>query len=177
MAECPPRLDNGDMEEAVLIQNAQIYASQHQLELAERLGFGIHGIIFTAKDKLEGGERAVKVHRESEPYSRERAAYERLKQAVISKILGFNVPQFISADDDLRVIEMSVVTRPFVLDFAGAYLNAPPEFSDEIWAEWESGKREQFDDRWPKVQSVLAALEALDIFMVDVSPSNIAFFD
>ena len=86
-------------------------------------------------------------------------------------------PQFIDADDGLRVIEMSIVTRPFVLDFAGAYLDAPPDFPDEAWAEWEAGKREQFGDHWPKVQAVLAALEELDIHMVDVSPSNIAFLD
>jgi hypothetical protein len=70
---------------------------------------------------------------------------------------------------------MSIVTRPFVLDFAGAYLDRRPDFSEEIWAEWESAKREQFDVRWPRVQAVLTALEALDIYMVDVSPSNIAF--
>lgn len=161
--------------EDVFIQNALAYAAQHQRELAERLGFGIHGIIFVADNKSEGGRTAVKVHRESEPYLRERAVYERLMQAGVTEILGFNVPQFIRADDHLRVIEMTVVTRPFVLDFAGAYLDAPPYFSEEIWAEWEAGKREQFDDCWPKIQAVLAALEEWDIYMVDVSPSNIAF--
>ena len=35
--------------EEILVQNAQAYASQHQLQLAERLGFGIHGIIFVAR--------------------------------------------------------------------------------------------------------------------------------
>jgi hypothetical protein len=161
----------------VFIQNACDYASQHQLELAERLGFGIHGIIFVAENKSEGGRTAIKAHRASEPYLRELSAYERLKQAGITEIMGFNVPQFIRADEDLRVIEMSIVTRPFVLDFAGAYLDVPPDFSDEIWAEWEYGKREQFDVRWPRVQDVLAALEEMDIFMVDVSPNNIAFQD
>ena len=92
-------------------------------------------------------------------------------------MLGFSVPQYIHADDDLRVIEMSIVTRPFVLDFAGAYLDAPPDFPKEVWVEWEAGKQEQFDVRWPRVQAVLAALEELDIHMVDVSPSNIAFLD
>jgi hypothetical protein len=161
--------------EDVFIQNALAYASQHQLELAERLGFGIHGIIFVAGNKSQGGRTALKVHRESEPYLRERGVYERLKRADITEILGFNVPQFIRADDGLHVIEMSIVTRPFVLDFAGAYLGAPPDFPDEIWAEWESAKKEQFDVRWPKVQAVLAALKDLDIHLVDVSPSNIAF--
>ncbi len=75
------------------------------------------------------------------------------------------------------VIEMSIVTRPFVLDFAGAYLDAMPAFSEEIWADWERKKQEQFEGRWPKVQAVLAALESLEIYMVDVSPSNIAFVD
>ena len=65
--------------------------------------------------------------------------------------------------------------RPFVLDFAGAYLDRPPDFPDETWAEWEAEKREQFDVRWPAVHAVLNALESLDIYMVDVSPSNIAF--
>ena len=103
--------------------------------------------------------------------------YERLRDAGVSEILEFNVPQLIRFDDELRIIEMSIVTRPFVLDFAGAWLDTPPDFPDETWAEWEAEKREQFGTLWPRVQAVLEALEALDIHMVDVSPSNIAFLD
>ena len=47
--------------EEILIQNAQTFASQHQLQLAERLGFGIHGIIFVAEDKSKAGKTALKV--------------------------------------------------------------------------------------------------------------------
>ena len=162
------------MDEAV-IQNAMAYASKRQLRLAERLGFGIHGIIYVAEGKGDGGKTAIKVHREQEPFQREWSVYLRLQEAQISEILGFNVPQLIQADNVLRVIEMTVVTRPFVLDFAGAYLDAPPEFPDEIWNEWEVQKREQFDERWPEVRSVLSILEELGIHMIDVSPSNIAF--
>jgi hypothetical protein len=161
--------------EDVLIQNAVAYASQKNLQLAERLGFGIHGIIFVAEDKSGGGKTAIKAHRDWEPYRRELSAYERLRLIGVTEILGFNVPQLIDAADALRVIEMSIVTRPFALDFAGAYLDARPVFSDEIWAEWETEKRYQFGIQWPKVEAVLAALEEMDIFMIDVSPSNIAF--
>ena len=163
------------MEQDFILKNALAYAAQHQLKLAERLGFGVHGIIFVAEHKSKSGKTAIKAHRELEPYLRERAVYERLKQTWVTELVGFNVPQFIGADDGLRVIEMSIVTRPFVLDFAGAYLDAPPEFPDEVWAEWEAEKREQFETRWPAVETVLAALEELDIYMLDVSPSNIAF--
>jgi 1,2-phenylacetyl-CoA epoxidase PaaB subunit len=46
-----------------------------------------------------------------------------------------------------------------------------------MWTVWEIQKREQFGERWHTVQSVLAALEELDIHMIEVSPSNIAFRD
>ena len=163
--------------EAVLIQNALAYAARRQLQLAERLGFGVHGMIFVAEDKSKGGKTAVKAHREAGPYRRECEVYGRLKRAGVTELLGFHVPQFIRADYDLRVIEMSIVTRPFVLDFAGAYPDAPPDFPAETWIEWEAGKRELFEERWPMVEKILSALEELDIYMVDVSPSNIAFLD
>jgi hypothetical protein len=44
--------------EQTLIQNAQAYASQHRLSLAERLGFGIHGIILVAEDNVAVSEEA-----------------------------------------------------------------------------------------------------------------------
>ncbi len=163
--------------EEVLIQNAHAYAAQHRLQLAERLGFGIHGIILVAEDNSKGGKTAIKAHRSAEPYFRECAVYGRLKEARVAELLGFHVPQLIRTDDTLRVIEMTIVTRPFVLDFAGAWLDTPPAFPDETWAEWEAEKQEQFDDRWASVQAVLGALEDMDIHMVDVSPSNIAFLD
>ncbi len=165
------------MTEQILIENAQNYASCQHLHLAERLGFGIHGIILVAENNFKVGKTAIKVHRSVEPYLRERDAYERLKQVGVSEIIGFHVPQLIRFDDELRVIEMSIVTRPFVLDFAGAWLDVPPEFSEETWADWEAEKKGQFENRWPEVQTVLGALEELDIHMVDVSPSNIAFAD
>jgi len=158
-------------------QNARAYVFRHELHLAERLGFGIHGIVHVAEGNPQSGKSAIKAHRAVEPYVRERRVYERLAEAGITRILGFHVPQLLGADDDLLVLEMTIVTPPFVLDFAGAYLDVPPEFSDEIWSEWEAEKREQFETRWPTVQAVLGALEELGIYLMDVSPSNIAFLD
>jgi len=44
------------------------------------------------------------------------------------------------------------VERPFVLDFGGAYLDFCPEFSNEVWEDWEKN-------------------------MIDVNPGNIGFAD
>jgi hypothetical protein len=103
--------------------------------------------------------------------------YERLKRLEVTRILGFNVPLLVGWDDELRVIEVTIVKLPFVLDFAGAYLDKRPEFPDEVWTDWEAEKREQFEARWPQVQRILDAFEQLGIFLLDVSPGNIAFFD
>ena len=78
--------------EEVLTQNARAYASRHQLELAERLGFGIHGIIHAAEDKAKSGNTALKAHRSVEPYLRERAAYERLREAVSRRYSASTFP-------------------------------------------------------------------------------------
>ena len=165
------------MLEDAFMQNALTYAARHELRFAERLGFGVHGIIHVAEQKLRGGKTALKAHHETDPYPRKRETYERLRRAGVTEILGFNVPQFIRADDELSVIEMTIVARPFVLDFAGTCLDRRPDFSEEAWAVWESEKREQFDVRWLVVLRVLAALEEFGIYMLDVSPGNVAFAD
>jgi hypothetical protein len=165
------------MSDEPIIENAHAYARKHQLQLTERLGFGIHGIIFSAENKSHLGKSVLKAHRDEEPFLRELSIYERLMAEDVGEILGFNVPDLLGADEGLRVIEMSLVARPFVLDFAGAYLDEQPEFSEEIWAEWEAEKRELFGSRWQTVEMVLAALRKLDIYVVDISASNIAFVD
>ena len=161
----------------IAIKNARAYAARHDLLLAERLGFGIHGSVHVVEGKIKGARSAIKAHRAAEFHQRERAAYERLADAGVTEVLGFHVPQFIRADEELQVIEMTIVTRPFVLDFAGAYVGPPPEFSEEIWSEWEAEKQEQFGSRWTTVRSVMSAFEDFGIHLVDVSPSNIGFLD
>ena len=165
--------------EQLLLEKAQAYATEHQLRLAERLGFSIHGTILRAEGNPQMGAvaTALKVHRSEEPYLRELSVYNRKQKIGITKIHGFNVPQLLGHDSTRWIIEMSIVTRPFVLDFAGAYLDVPPQFPDETWTAWEAEKIDQFEGRWPKVQEILATLEMMDIHMVDVSPSNIGFVD
>jgi hypothetical protein len=159
----------------IALKNAAAYAAEHHLRLLERLGFGIHGTVIAAEYRSKRDQSAIKAHNAAEFHTRERAIYERLGEAEVTEILGFHVPQLIRADDGLWVIEMTIVTRPFVLDFAGAYLDTRPRFSTEIWAEWTSQKEEQFGSNWRTVQAVLDAFEELGIYLVDISPSNIAF--
>jgi hypothetical protein len=163
--------------EEILWQKARLYASRHRITLGDRLGFGIHGIVFSAKREAESAKTAVKIHRDRDPYRREREIYERLADLSVSEICGFHAPELIACDEDLWIIEMTVVSRPFVLDFAGAHLESLPDFAESIWEAWEEEKRDQFGERWTVVRKILDALETHGVFMVDVSPSNIAFLE
>jgi hypothetical protein len=159
----------------ISLTNTAAYAARYNLRLGERLGFGIHGTVRAVIYEGKQDQSAIKAHRSAPAYRREREVYERLQELGVTDVLGFHVPQLIRADDDLWVIEMTIVTRPFVLDFAGAYLDMKPEFSEEIWAEWEEQKRGQFGADWSTVEAVMNAFEDFGIYLMDISPSNIAF--
>ena len=100
---------------------AQRYALKRNIKLGERLGFGVHGTVFAAQDKTKPGFFAVKFHREQRPFERECRVYQRLREEQTTRILGFNVPQLLSIDEEFRAIEMTIVRSPFLLDFADAH--------------------------------------------------------
>jgi hypothetical protein len=160
-----------------LSESASMFAARYGLRLRETLGSGIHGSVHLVQDNTKGGATALKVHHSEEFYRREVAVYLRLREAGVRQVLGFAVPQLVRTDEDLLALEMTVVEKPYLLDFAGAYLDVPPEFSDEVWADWEAEKRETFGERWPQVQEVLGALESYGIHLLDINPGNLAFCD
>jgi hypothetical protein len=73
------------------------------------------------------------------------------------------------------MLDLEIVQRPFVLDFGGAYLDYPPDFSEEVLAEENRKRREIYGDDYPEVMTILKELEHMDIDMIDVQPGNISF--
>jgi len=165
------------MDRDDLIRRIEQYAGRKGLVLRESLGAGIHGNVFAAEYQTEGGRSAVKGHERRDAYERERDIYLRLREHEVTDIRGCHVPALIDYDDDLWCIEMTVVSRPFVLDFAGAWLDESPDFSDEVLADWRAEKQEEFGPRWRDVEGILGALEGYGIFMLDVNPGNVSFDD
>jgi hypothetical protein len=163
------------MDRTDLLCRAQEFANRNGLTLGDHLGSGVQGTVFNAKSQSEEGRLAIKVHKQYPDYCRERDAYLRLREHEITSIRGCHVPELIAYDDAWWIIAMTVVTRPFVLDFGGAFLDRAPDFSEEILAEWRAEKLEQFGARWPEVQAILRDLEGHGVFMIDVHPGNISF--
>jgi hypothetical protein len=162
-----------------LLRRAREYTQRRGFLLGDPLGSGVHGTVYAIESQQVNGlsalRSAIKVHQREPSYVQERNVYLRLKEHGVTTIRGCHVPRLLHYEDDLWVIRMTVVSRPFVLDFAGAYLDRPPDFSDEVLADWRAEKQEQFGRRWPEVQIILGTLESYGVFLVDVNPGNVSF--
>lgn len=136
-----------------------------------RFGWGYDGIVLGTTIGS-----AIKGFGFERLFQRERDVYLRLAEFDVDEIMGFSVPRFLAYDDALLCIEMEVVAPPFVLDFAGAYLDRRPDYPDDVMEEWQQEKLEQFGaKRWDVVQLVMAHFARMGIYLADVKPGNIMF--
>ena len=98
--------------------------------------------------------------------------YLRLRTRSLRRLAGFYIPVLIQFDDSCLALELSIVKRPFVLDFAQASLDVPiPELEDPAWL---AEKARKFGRDWPEVQRLLNALRQYGIYFRDVHLGNIS---
>ncbi|MEZ6128328.1 MAG: hypothetical protein R3C59_06580 [Planctomycetaceae bacterium] len=155
------------------IERMQRYAADRQIGLIERLGQGYDGVVVSTSNAT-----ALKSFAFERLFARELEVYQRLQEHRIDDVHGFAVPGLVDFDTGLWVLEMEIVSPPFVLDFAGAYLDRAPDYPPEVMEEWEADKCEQFgDERWETVRIVMFAFQRMGIYLADVKPGNIMFLD
>lgn len=144
-----------------------------KLTLVGRIGFGIHGQVFAVSGS---GPllSIVKVFESTDPYFRERDVYRRLQELDVTRIVDCSVPKLLTCSDDQSTLWMTMVTRPFCLDFAAAYLDELPANIPAFGPEWIAEKQQQFGKDWDKVCQVLSVLREHGIHQTDVSPTNIS---
>ena len=143
-----------------------------RVNFTTRLGSGQDGFVWPTSRKT-----ALKALNREEGYYREVTCYKRFAENKVLSLHGFSIPKLIGYDDSLHVIEMGIVTAPFILDFAKAWVDTPPDYSPEVLAEWESNSQELFDERWPIVKSLIYSLRRFGIYYYDAKPANIMFAD
>ena len=120
---------------------------------------------------------AVKLFDRQDRFTREAEVYRLLLARGIQTVAGHNVPRLLNVLPSLMVLEMTIVQRPFILDFAGAKLpHEVPDFGEEIMAEHHDHLRELFDDRWTDALHVAEMFRlATGYTLLDIHPGNIAF--
>jgi len=156
----------------LLISRARVYCDRLGLKIQDPiLGRGLQGMVFSSNH-----QSAIKVHAEKAGYLRELQAYSRLAQHDVREVRGLTIPKLRAFDEPLHIIEMSLVKPPFIVDFGGAYLDAPPSHATdpEVRARWMAERHEKFERHFISVNAILAELETrYGIYLTDVHPGNI----
>jgi hypothetical protein len=152
------------------------YELQHNCRLLGILGPGPGQDGFVCRsDRFS----AVKFFDRRERFERELEVYRILRAKGTARIADHNVPALLNSDQALLAIEMTIVERPFVLDFAGAKRpHEVPDFDEEILAEHQERMREMFGERLGDALHVAAMFRLETGFvLLDIHPGNIAFAD
>lgn len=129
------------------------------------------GIVFSTSRAT-----AVKVYAGVARFERELAVYRRLQSHGVKSVGGFAVPQLIGFSAELHIVEMSIVRPPFILDFAGSFLDHSPDFGPEAIEHWQAEKKEEFGDRFGIAIGLFEELRRrYGIYAWDLSPRNVHF--
>jgi len=154
-------------------KRAEQYLKNGGLTFSSCLGVGTQGSVFVCNLPARKNELfdqvAIKFHDQEVAYHRELGVYLRLRDLGIEEVGDHMVPQLIDYNDELLAIEMTIVSPPFCLDFGGAYLDRPPDYSPEVWADWRTMKSEAFESNWPAVEKILAEFKSYGIYIADVT--------
>ena len=156
-----------------LQERASEYAKLCKIELILKtpLGFGHDGTVWKSNRRT-----AVKALLREDNYRNELRCYQRFSDEKVTNIYGFAVPQLIGHDDALKIIEMKIVTPPYILDFAKVWIDATPDYPPETWQEYYSSLQERFGERTGEVRKLLSALQFhYSIWYADPKPGNIQF--
>jgi hypothetical protein len=136
------------------------------------LGWGVTGFVFV-NERLR---TAVKIHKFADTCQREMQAYELLKrkrlQEQLRRRFSLNVPRMLASDPERHLIHMDLVRPPFLLDFAGVRF-APPDFSDDVMADWHDQIVEKFGDQFALVYAIYDFLAKRGLYYLDFRPSNL----
>jgi hypothetical protein len=147
------------------------YSESEGIYLVEGIGHGIDGTVWRSSR-----QSAIKACYRHGAFERERDCYRRLFEYDVCSLVGFDVPELLNYDNELQIIEMTIVFPPCILDFGKAYVDSPPGYTVEALAEAEQAERELFtDEQWKQVRLVRAALLRYGIYYFDARPSNIMF--
>ncbi len=71
---------------------------------------------------------------------------------------------------------MDIVREPpYILDFAKVRINFPPDFPDDVVAQYHKTGRSRFGDNWPRVCVLMDELERIGLYYLDPQRGNITF--
>lgn len=100
------------MSNSALESKAKRYLQERGRAIVNLLGFGTDGYVWKTNRAT-----AVKVFERQRQYHCERDSYRRLTEHSITQIDGFAIPKLVDYDDELLIVEMAIVSPPYIIDF------------------------------------------------------------
>jgi hypothetical protein len=88
-------------------QRLQDYCTQRSISLGKQLGHGIDGSVWESSS-----QSALQACYRKDAYERERDCYRRLLENDVSLLAGFQVPALLDYENQLQIIEMTIVFPP-----------------------------------------------------------------
>ncbi len=151
---------------------ADRYVSGHTW-ISGIIGSGKDGIVFSTSRST-----AIKVYRRDDSFENELAVYQRMDRLSIAQASGHAIPLLIGwKAEQPPLIEMTIVQPPYVIDFAHAALDEPPDFPPEVIDDWHERLRDAFGSRYSQAMAVYNQLTRWGVYHMDFNPRNVAFAD
>lgn len=124
---------------------------------------------------MSSEQTVVKVHLHPFRFRNELSVYQRLAEHGINRVGIFRVPELRSFDESLRVIEISAVEPPFLIDFGKSRLLE--DWEDVSTAEFEAKFEREFSPERAAIASqVFSQLKnKYGVLHLDMSPYNLNF--
>jgi len=164
------------IDDSELLSRAEAYADSKGIRLVgkDMLGYGSDGSVWQSSRRT-----AVKAVYQQKNFVHELECYRRLKAAEVRRVGMFDVPFLEDFDEQIRIIEISIVQPPYLLDFGKVYLDRAPThlYDEQMMANAELEWQERFGNRWSKVRHAMRMLEKHGIYYYDPRPGNVCFGD
>ncbi len=161
-----------DQTERQLINAVEAYGKSADIliDLLHPLGFGEDGKVWPTNRMS-----AVKAFYRTKNFHNELRCYTRLIDLEIHEISGFAVPTLLGFSSKYRVIELSIVSPPHILDFGKAYIDKPPDYDPLALKDSLEAFREAYESEaeWEQILQAVAILKSFGIFYYDLKPGNI----
>jgi hypothetical protein len=138
------------------------------------LGRGTDGTVWQTKDGT-----AVKVFERELNYTNELECYRRLRARHINQIDGLAVPELVDYDDEMMIVEMTIVQLPYLLDFGKVYIDESPPYAGDkdTWSRHLEDMRDNFGTNYKRARRIVHLLKDFGIHYIDPKPANIRFED
>ena len=147
-------------------QRRTAYCESRGIQTQDLIGYGLDGFVWKTNRAS-----VIKVCRHANLFERELVVYQRLSQRGLHQLQGFRIPSLLDQDAEQWVLELSLISPPFILDFAAASLGKQPAEMES--SEWLAEKRRMFGADWADVQRLLDSLRLYGIHFPDVHLGNI----